>query len=100
MSTVSTATPVPVVSGSATSSNVSVMLMGQAIAARAAEVAASQASNPIAAIVAGHKASAETLYAFLLGVEAGTGRQCLVFPGEGNGSRYFNYETFEWEESC
>ena len=77
-----------------------IVLMGQAIAQRAAQHAASQASDPIAAVSEAHKAAAESLYRFTGDVGNATGRQCLLWPGFGNGLKYFNYETLEWEEDC
>lgn len=77
-----------------------ITMTGMAVAERAAQKAAAVASNPIAAVSAGHEAAAEALSRFTNGVFEGTGRQCLAYPGDGNSDKYFNYETMEWEEDC
>lgn len=44
-------------------------------------------------------AAAEAMYAIQQGNQQG-GTQCLLYPGPGNGSKIFNYDTGEWEKSC
>lgn len=75
-------------------------LAGLASAMRAAENAASEAADAKQAVVAGFGAAATALHSIQQGNQNGTGTQCLLYPGPGNGNKVFNYDTGEWGESC
>lgn len=68
-------------------------------AMRSAQKAAVQKAGQPTELSESLGAAAEAMYSIQEGSQQ-HGTQCLLYPGPGNNSKIFNYDTGEWEGPC